>query len=103
MAVMRPTGPLKSDNPASGSFEAGAPAAPRPAPPRPPRPPATGASSPPLTPPRPAIAPAFFAASGYISIAASTDAPVQPALGATHGDTVVPVWPKQSASLPGIT
>ena len=34
---------------------------------------------------------------GYISIAASTDAPVQPALGATHSAIVVPVWPKQSS------
>ena len=65
--------------------------------------PPAGASSPPLTPPRPATAPAFFAASGYISIAASTDAPVQPALVGTHAVTVVPVWPKQSSSLPGTT
>ena len=53
--------------------------------------------------PFPGTAPALLAASGYISIAAFTDAPVQPALVGTHAVTVVPVCPKQSSSLPGTT
>ena len=36
-------------------------------------------------------------------MAALTDAAVQPAVVGTQAVTVVPVWPKQSSSVPGTT
>src|SRR5688500_55830 len=89
MALMRPTGPLNSGSMLSGSLGSGL------APPKPPPP-----------PPSPAdcsgfCVPAVLANSGYISVAASTDVDGQPPLVGTHAATVLPVWPKQSSSLPG--